>query len=242
MIGCPITALIAATKEIRMRPFLFTLMLSILVAAITGCGDPPPPRTYIYVRASQMTYANELVLSKGEKVVVNATIIEYVNEHDLPVVDQNEIHWVTNNPGILKLEPSGSTCVVTALHDPLDAPNDIPPTTTLTVKYHGKTETRRTYIVTNLAGLWQFSFDDNKPVDLNLDQDGSLIAVRNSQKENRGEVTLTSTVELMFEGRQLVGKISTPNEIGGTYNAKGDNSSSWSSGHWTATKLTPTSH
>ncbi len=226
-----------------MRPYSFLFMLSVLVATVTGCGDyPDHPRMYIYVRASQMTYAGDLVVSKGEKVVVEVGISEFDEYSRLRGIDEGEIYWSTNNPSLLTLEPSGSTCVVTAMHDPLDAPNDIPPTTTLTVKYHGKTQTHRTYVVTHLAGLWQFSFDSKTPVDLNLDQNGSLIAVRNSQKENRGEVTLTSTVDLMFEGRQLVGKISTPNEISGTYNAKGDNSSSWSRGYWTATKLTPTSH
>ncbi len=217
-------------------------MLSALVAAITGCGGGNyDKQTLMYPNASQMDYYGTLVVSKGEHAVVSAGITEYDEDGRRPI-NQNEIHWSTNLPGMLKLEPLGSTCVVTALHDRLDAPNDVPPTITLTVEYHGVKEIIMTYVVTNLAGLWQFSFDGKPPIDLSLDQNGRHIAVRNSQEENRGQVTLASTAEFVFEGRQLDGRIVSPLEIVGTYNAKGDNSSSWSAGYWTATKLTPRSN
>ena len=225
-----------------MRPFLFTLMLSALVAAITGCGGGNDPLLVIYPQASQMVGSNTLIVSKGERAVMTARISDFDEHSRLRAINEDEVLWSTNLPGMLKLDPLGTSCVVTALHDRFDSPNDVPPTITLTVEYHGVKEIIRTYVVTNLAGLWQFSFDGKPPVDLNLDQDGSLIAIRNSQPENRGQVTLASTAELVFEGRQLVGRIVSPLEIVGTYNAKGDNSSSWSAGYWTATKLTPRSN
>ena len=227
-----------------MRPysFLFTLCLFILSAATTGCSDSNDKHTILmYPNASQMDYYGTLVVSKGEHAVVSVGISEHDEDGRRPI-NQNEVLWSTNLPGMLKLEPLGSTCVVTALHDRLDAPNDVPPTITLTVEYHGVKEIIMTYVVTNLAGLWQFSFDGKPPIDLSLDQNGRHIAVRNSQEENRGQVTLAGTAEFVFEGRQLDGRIVTPLEIVGTYNAKGDNSSSWSVGYWTATKLTPRSN
>ena len=214
------------------------MLFSLMLTATLGCGDSDD-HSFIYVNARQFEYPDQLYAPKGESFIVTFRYDHYHRDahgmHYDSTINPNEAYWTTNDRS-LRLEPHGSFCIVTSLSNRVDGSTAPAPISTLKVEYRGISEVLKVHHVSNLAGVWRFVFNGERPTVLILEQAGRRIGTYNYVSEHTGHIDDMGTMTLMYEGRRLIGKIESATKLSGTYTAEHDRSGTWSSGSWTAEK------